>query len=173
MSTISLVVSSARNRQGWATLHPASASSDAPNELAASEMIRTRRIAPLLPASSSPTGVAHDREHDSEPIVGDASTVLRQVISGVEPVVTDNGNLRNTLQVGQPQVDPHGALPILAVRQTSPVRHAAADGAEMKHDPLSVRVGLSRARDLDTIPFIIIGPQRGVTVTRGAIAHGS
>lgn len=111
----------------------------------------------------------YDRESDSEPIIGDASTVLRQIFGGVESVVTDNGNSRNSLQGGQAQVDPHGAPRIFAVLQASPIRHAAAARAKMKYDPPSLRVGLSRAGDVNTIPLIVIGPQRPVAMTRRAI----
>jgi len=53
--------------------------------------------------SPSPAGAADVGEGELKPIVGDASTVLRQVVRGVEPVMTDHGNLRNTRKIGQPQ----------------------------------------------------------------------
>src|ERR1700748_1081780 len=102
---------------------------------------------------SSPKSAADVREGDLKPIVGDASTVWRQVIRSVEPVVTDHGNLRNTRKIGQPQVDPHGAPPIVVVLQASPVRHAATDGAKMKHDPSSLRIGSCRPRDVNAVLF--------------------
>src|SRR6266481_1533388 len=88
----------------------------------------------------------------SEPIICDTSPISWQVFSGLEPVVTVNGNLCHILRVGQSQVDPHGTPPPFAGFQASPICNAATCRAEMKHDPLSPCVGLGRTRDVDAPP---------------------
>jgi hypothetical protein len=107
----------------------------------------------------------------SEPIVRDTSPIAWEVASGLEPVVTDDENLRHVLGIGQAQVDPHGTSPLFACVQASPIRHAATRGAEVKHDPPSSCVGLGRTRDIDAAALEFVGPQRAVATTCGAIAR--
>jgi hypothetical protein len=107
----------------------------------------------------------------SEPIVCDTSPVSWKIVSSREPVMTDDGDRRHVLRIGQAQVDPHGTSPVFARVQASPIRHAAARGAEVKHDPPSSCVGLGRTRDIDAAALEFVGPQRAVATTCGAIAR--
>src|SRR4029453_846520 len=108
----------------------------------------------------------------SEPISQNASSIARQVFEGVETLKMVNRQMRDSLRFGHAQIHGDSTPPLLVGFKPSPIRHAATFWAEMKLDRLAPNVRLGRTRNLDPLPFVVVGPQRSVATAHGAITRG-
>lgn len=78
----------------------------------------------------------------------------------------------NGLRLGQAQVDGDAALAFRVKRPGAPEGDAAAVGAEVEFDGLAADVGLAGSGDMNTLAFVVIGPEHAVAAADGAVAGG-
>jgi hypothetical protein len=75
-----------------------------------------------------------------EPVIGDATTISRQIFEGIQTVEVVDRYLRHSVGFGEAQVDGN-ATPAIVIRlPRSPESYAAANRAEMKFDRFSSNV---------------------------------
>src|SRR5512134_2507151 len=114
-----------------------------------------------------------------EPIIGNTSSISRQIFEGIETIEMVDGNMRHGSGFGQAQVHGDAAATFLVRFLPSPKRDAATPRAEVEFDRLASNVGLGRSGDIDSLAFVVIGPQRSIAVTdaavtgRGGLGHSA
>ncbi len=76
-------------------------------------------------------------------------------------------------RLGEAEVDGNAALPLRRELLPSPVRNAAARGAEVKLDPFATNVRSGWTGDLDAFVFEVIDPKYAVAAAHSAVAGRS
>src|SRR6185295_4650185 len=107
----------------------------------------------------------------SEPVVGDATAIARQVLEGIEAVEVVDRNLRDSVRLCEPQVDGNPPAALFVDVLPAPERDAAAGRAEIEAERLAADERLRRPRYLDSQAFEVIRPQRAVTAASRAITR--
>jgi hypothetical protein len=107
--------------------------------------------------------------HSLKPIVRDTSSVSRQVLERVKAIEMIDRHMFDGLRFRQSQIHRNSATPLLAARYRPPKNDTTTGRAKVELDGLTPHIKLRGTLNMDSLAFIVIGPQRTVAPTHRTV----